>query len=153
MAIVANVLVVLWRFWERFLEVLMQRRRTIMKSLIARRGNRLDYNMNLLLRRTYRTGMKRSIVYFLCALLLYSKHAWKRTLGLLLSSTASLYLVYSEPHRMNLGNYFALFANILYGTASWSLSTRAKHALEPVPTSSGFVQRTKHFFLQALETF
>lgn len=69
---------------------------------------------------------------------------------------------------MNLGNYFALFANILYGTASWSLSDRARRVLGThscflviflsfdlidTETEGGALVHMRHYILDFLDRF
>jgi len=71
--------------------------------------------------------------------------------------------VYSEPQNSPLAQYFTLFANILYGTASWSLNNREKKEKNAngangangasLPSTSSTYQRFKGFFRDAMEHF
>jgi hypothetical protein len=159
MAILANILIGLWRFLEVFLDLLQKRRRQIMHSLLSRKADKLNENINKVFQMSYMSGIRRSVGYLLCALLLYSKYPWKRSMGLFLSSAMSLWYVYWEPHQVQLAHYITLFANILYGTASWSLAYKGKRE-KPNAPQIGLEERElsayarfKEFFRKTIEHF
>eukprot|EP01124_Arcella_intermedia_P012469 TRINITY_DN18807_c0_g1_i1.p1 TRINITY_DN18807_c0_g1~~TRINITY_DN18807_c0_g1_i1.p1 ORF type:complete len:226 (+),score=44.53 TRINITY_DN18807_c0_g1_i1:44-721(+) len=121
MAIVANVLLGLWNFWGHLSHLLKKRRRHIMTFMLVSPSNKIHENLDSVIYEVLRKASLRSSIFFICSFLLYSKFSWKRILGLIFSTFAALYM---SPNHTQLGNYFTVFANLLYGTASWSLSTK-----------------------------
>jgi len=115
-AILANVLLGFWHFWNEFVALLQQRRKSILQSLLSH--NKTKELVNNVFTEAYQFSVWRSSFYFICALLIFSKYNWKRTIGLFMSCIGISYLY---PNHF-VGNYFTFFANLLYGTAAWTCS-------------------------------
>jgi len=116
MAILANVLLGLWHFWIEFVDLIQKRRRVIVQSFLQKQQT--SNQLNSVVSDAYQFAAWRSSIFFICALLIFSKSNWKRVVGIFLSCFASFYFSPKHPT----ANYFTLFANLLHGTAAWSLS-------------------------------
>eukprot|EP01120_Amphizonella_sp_Union-15-10_P014353 TRINITY_DN6926_c0_g1_i1.p1 TRINITY_DN6926_c0_g1~~TRINITY_DN6926_c0_g1_i1.p1 ORF type:complete len:273 (-),score=30.78 TRINITY_DN6926_c0_g1_i1:35-853(-) len=119
MVITANFLVGIWIFWRRLLwYAFKKRKKTTRLTITAVR--KPETFVRTYLKEAYVYAIGQSWIFFLASILLMSKEEWRRQLGLIVSSAASIYMAYKN--RFMGSNYFNLFANLLYATADWSTS-------------------------------
>jgi len=124
MAIMSNLLLGLWIFWSRFLKQIQKQKKSRllgaigMVPVVSPLGNnsKQQNSLNAILYEGYMKAISKSWVFMFAALLLTRRDAWKRNMGLALSSWYSLYCAIFS-HYLPWTNYFNLFANLLYVTA------------------------------------
>eukprot|EP01121_Diplochlamys_sp_Union-15-3_P004157 TRINITY_DN1414_c0_g1_i1.p1 TRINITY_DN1414_c0_g1~~TRINITY_DN1414_c0_g1_i1.p1 ORF type:complete len:333 (+),score=46.53 TRINITY_DN1414_c0_g1_i1:64-1062(+) len=150
MAIVANFVVGIWIFWRRLLLYAFKNKKGTKKPRLSMAVTKPETFLAIYLKGAYFFAISQSWYFFVASLLLVSKDEWKRQIGLILSTSISLFMAYKSHFIGSL--YGNLFANILYATADWSTGWSKSASLDNfVGNKTEKLPRSRSVFLNHFE--
>jgi hypothetical protein len=119
--LVSNIALGLFVFMSRFVRRIQQRKNKIIQNMMVPNATTSD-TFNTILNEAYIQSIAKSWYFFVSAICLASDTAWKRNVGITVSTVASAWPVFKNRYAW--AHYLSLLASAAYVFAEWASAER-----------------------------